>query len=80
MIELDFMNVTTRFRKMNTFVVVVVTIIIPDGGLAEKTRDHMNTTSFITNVNHEIRESEALKDTGVKLDSVPDVTCEIYGK
>ena len=80
MITLKFMNTIIRFRKMNPFVVVVITIKIPDGVVAEKTRDHMNTTSFVANVNHEIRESEALKDTGVELDSVPEVTCEIYGK
>ena len=80
MITLKVMKVKTRFRKMNDFVVVVVTIKIPDGDVAEKTRDHMRNQSFAANVNQKISKSKALKDTGVELDSVPEVKYEVYGK
>ena len=80
MITLKVMKVKTRFRKMNAFVVVVVTIKIPDGDVAEKTRDHMRNQSFAANVNQKISKSKALKDTGVELDSVPEVKYEVYGK
>ena len=80
MITLTIKKAITRFRKINTFVVVVVTIEMTDGVVAEKTRKDMSTESFVSNVNHEISESKALKDTGVELESVPEVTCERCGK
>ena len=81
MINLHFKNVTARLRRLiGTIVYVIITI--KEKNVAEETRNQLttNVTSFISTMAKKINQTEALRDAGVVVKSVENVTYTGPGK